>query len=260
MRKPLIAGNWKLHKTIDEAEDLARELCTKLADVHNTEVLLAPSFTAITAVAKICENSPITIGGQNCYPEPQGAFTGEISATQLKDAGCAYVILGHSERRHLFGENDAFINAKAHAVLHTGMRVILCIGETLEQREQGDFFEVLDIQIQHGLKNINATQMEHVVIAYEPVWAIGTGKTASSDDAAEVHAYIRGLLQGIYSLAVAQNTRIIYGGSVKPDNISELMAQVDIDGALVGGASLNAEDFSAIANFPRPLHMAEGSR
>ncbi|MDD2556678.1 MAG: triose-phosphate isomerase [Desulfuromonadaceae bacterium] len=260
MRKPLIAGNWKLHKTINEAKDLAKTLCTKLADVHNTDIVLAPSFTAISAVAEICQESTIKVGGQNCFPEPQGAFTGEVSAAQLNDAGCTYVILGHSERRQLFGEDDAFINAKIHAVLRAGMSAILCVGETLEQREQGDLFEVLGAQVRNGLKDVNDTQMEHVVIAYEPIWAIGTGKTASSDDAAEVHAYIRGLLQGVFSPAVAQNTRIIYGGSVKPDNISELMAQADIDGALVGGASLNAADFAAIANFPRPLHMADTHR
>ncbi len=260
MRKPLIAGNWKLHKTIGEANDLARQLCAKLANVHNTDIVLAPSFTAIAAVVEACKESTIKVGGQNCYPEPQGAFTGEVSAAQLQDAGCEYVILGHSERRQIFNEDDAFINAKMHAVLHAGMYAILCVGETLEQREQGDLFEVLNIQIQRGLKDVSAAQMEHVVIAYEPIWAIGTGKTASSEDAAEVHAYIRGLLQGVYSPAIAQSMRIIYGGSVKPDNISALMAQADIDGALVGGASLNAADFAAIANFPRPLHMADASR
>lgn len=256
MRKPLIAGNWKLHNSIEEAQTLVRELCEKLTDARNTDILLAPSFTSIPGVAQICAASHIKVGGQNCYPEPQGAFTGEVSALQLKDAGCEFVILGHSERRQIFNEDDAFINAKVHAVHEQKMLVILCVGETLEQREQGELFEVINTQIQRGLDGISAEQMEHVVIAYEPVWAIGTGKTASSEDAAEVHAYIRGLLQGVYSHAVAQNTRIIYGGSVKPDNISALMAQADIDGALVGGASLNAADFSAIANFPRPLHMA----
>jgi triosephosphate isomerase len=256
MRKPLIAGNWKLHKTIQEAQTLARELCEKLADVRTSDILLAPSFTSIPAVAQICASSHIKVGGQNCHPEIQGAFTGEVSAMQLKDAGCEFVILGHSERRQLFNEDDAFINSKVHAVMEQEMCAILCVGETLEQRESDQLFEVINTQIQLGLHNISAAQMEQVVIAYEPVWAIGTGKTASSDDAAEVHAYIRGLLQGVYSAEVAQNTRIIYGGSVKPDNISALMAQADIDGALVGGASLNSADFAAIANFPRPLHMA----
>ena len=260
MRKPLIAGNWKLHNCIDEAQALASELCEKLADVHNTDILLAPSFTSVPAVAQICSASHIMVGGQNCYPEPQGAFTGEVSALQLKDAGCEFVILGHSERRQIFNENDTFINAKVQAVLEQGMLAILCVGETLEQREQGDLFEVINTQIQLGLANVSTEQMKHVVIAYEPIWAIGTGKTASSEDAAEVHAYIRGLLQGVYSATVAQNTRIIYGGSVKPDNISALMAQADIDGALVGGASLKTADFSSIANFPRPLHMATNGR
>ena len=257
MRKPLIAGNWKLHKTIQEAQTLARELCEKLADVRTSDILLAPSFTSIPAVAQICASSHIKVGGQNCHPEIQGAFTGEVSAMQLKDAGCEFVILGHSERRQLFNEDDAFINSKVHAVLEQGMCAILCVGETLEQREGDQLFEVINTQIQLGLHNISAKQMEQVIIAYEPVWAIGTGKTASSDDAAEVHAYIRGLPQGVYSAEVARNTRIIYGGSVKPDNISALMAQADIDGALVGGASLKSSDFAAIANFPLPLHMAD---
>jgi triosephosphate isomerase len=260
MRRPLIAGNWKLHNSIDEARTLVGELCEKLTDVRNTDILLAPSFTSIPVAAQICASSHIKVGGQNCYPEPQGAFTGEVSALQLKDAGCEFVILGHSERRQIFKEDDSFINAKVHAVLEQGMLAILCVGETLEQREDGELFEVINTQIQLGLEEISAEQMEHVVIAYEPIWAIGTGKTASSEDAAEVHAYIRGLLQGVYSHTVAQNTRIIYGGSVKPDNISTLMAQADIDGALVGGASLKTADFSAIANFPRPLHMATNGR
>ncbi|MCA1796352.1 MAG: triose-phosphate isomerase [Geobacteraceae bacterium] len=259
MRKPLIAGNWKLHHSIDEAQTLVHELCEKLADVRNSDILLAPSFTSIPAVAQICASSHIKVGGQNCYPEPQGAFTGEVSALQLKDAGCEFAILGHSERRQIFKEDDTFINAKVHAVLEQGMLAILCVGETLEQRENDELFEVINNQIQLGLHNVNAEQMENVAIAYEPIWAIGTGKTASSDDAAEVHAYIRGLLHGVYSAQVAQNIRIIYGGSVKPDNISSLMAQADIDGALVGGASLKAADFAAIANFPRPLHMASAN-
>jgi triosephosphate isomerase len=256
MRKPLIAGNWKLHNSIEEAQTLVRELSEKLADVHNTDIFIAPSFISIPAVSQICVSTPIKVGGQNCYPEAEGAFTGEVSAHQLKDAGCEFVILGHSERRHIFNEDDAFINAKVRSVLDLGMCAILCVGETLEEREDDRLFEVINSQIQGGLKDVEIHQMEQVIIAYEPVWAIGTGKTASSDDAAEVHAYIRGLLQGVYSPEVAQNTRIIYGGSVKPDNISSLMAQADIDGALVGGASLKANDFSAIANFPRPLHMA----
>lgn len=260
MRKPLIAGNWKLHNSIEEAQTLVRQMCDKLADVRNNDILIAPSFTSIPAVVQICASSHIKVGGQNCYPEPQGAFTGEVSALQLKDAGCEFAILGHSERRQIFKENDHFINAKVHAVLEQEMLAILCIGETLEQRDSGDLFEVINTQIQLGLQDVSAEQMEHVVIAYEPVWAIGTGKTASSEDAAEVHAYIRGLLLGKYSSAVAQSTRIIYGGSVKPDNISALMAQADIDGALVGGASLKAEDFCAIANFPRPLHMSTSGR
>ena len=260
MRKPLIAGNWKLNNNIEEAQSLARELCDKLTDVHGSDILIAPSFTAIPAVAQICASSHIKVGAQNCYPKAKGAFTGEVSAPQLKEAGCEFVILGHSERRQIFKEENSFINAKVHAVLEQGMLAILCIGETLEQRENDELFEVISSQIQLGLRNISAEQMANVVIAYEPVWAIGTGKTASSEDAAEVHAYIRGLLQGVYSHAVAQDTRIIYGGSVKPDNISALMAQADIDGALVGGASLKTADFSSIANFPRPLHMATNGR
>lgn len=256
MRKPLIAGNWKLHKTIGQARELAQQLSEKLAAVKGSEIMIAPPFIAIEAVREICKDTNICVGAQNCYPVGEGAFTGEVSAAQLRDAGCTYAIAGHSERRQLFGENDAFINAKIRAIVHEGMNAILCVGESLEQREAGDLFEVINTQIQLGLDGIAAENMDQVVIAYEPIWAIGTGKSASSDDAAEVHAYIRGLLQGVYSADVAGATRIIYGGSVKPDNISSLMAQADIDGALVGGASLEAESFASIANFPRPLHMA----
>ncbi|MBN2643932.1 MAG: triose-phosphate isomerase [Desulfuromonadaceae bacterium] len=256
MRKPLIAGNWKLHKTIAQATELVNSLLEKLADVKDVEIVVAPVFTALPSVCRQSQNSAIMVAAQNCYPQTEGAFTGEVSAPLLADCGCRYVILGHSERRQLFDEQDEFINEKVLSVLAAGLRPILCIGETLEQRDSGELFEVIAYQLRFGLAEVTAEQMTDVVIAYEPVWAIGTGKTATSEEAAEVHAYIRGLLQGLFDHEVAEQTRILYGGSVKPGNIGELMAEADIDGALVGGASLNAEDFSAIVHFPKPLRMS----
>ncbi|SDE45072.1 triose-phosphate isomerase [Desulfuromonas thiophila] len=256
MRKPLIAGNWKLHKTLAEAQELARTLKDKLQDEQRCELVIAPPFTALAAVAEICRDSPLQLAGQNCYPATEGAFTGELSPTLLQDAGCHYVILGHSERRQLLGETDTFINAKVQAALAAGLKVILCVGENLAQREDGELFDVIATQMRLGLAEITSAQMAEVVIAYEPVWAIGTGRTASADQAAEVHAFIRGLLQGQFSSEVSESTRILYGGSVKPDNISSLMAEPDIDGALVGGASLDSASFVAIAHYPRPLRLA----
>ena len=251
MRKPLIAGNWKLNKNIAESESLARALVADLADVTTTEVIIAPIFTVLNRVAAIVEDSPIQLAAQNCYPQETGAFTGELSPLMLKDAGCGAIIIGHSERRQLLGETNEFINLKVHATLNSGMQVILCIGETLEERENEEMLEVLTAQIKGGLANVTAEQMQNLVIAYEPVWAIGTGKTASDDQAQEAHSFIRGLIQGLYSPETAEACRILYGGSVKPDNVDGLMAQDDIDGALVGGASLKAEDFSRIVKFER---------
>ncbi len=249
MRTPLIAGNWKLNKTISEANKLATQLVTGLTGVSDREVVIAPIFTALSSVADIVKNSPIQLAGQNCYPEESGAFTGEISPLFLRDAGCQYVIIGHSERRQLLAETDAFIQQKIVKSLAGGLKPILCIGETLEQRENNQMFDVLTQQIKGALKNLTAERIATLVVAYEPVWAIGTGKTASNEQAQEAHAFIRKLLAELFTPDIAETTRILYGGSVKPGNVDELMAEKDIDGALVGGASLNAEDFIRIVRF-----------
>jgi len=249
MRTPLIAGNWKLNKTISEANKLATQLVTGLTGVSGREVVIAPIFTALSSVADIVKNSPIQLAGQNCYPEESGAFTGEISPLFLRDAGCQYVIIGHSERRQLLAETDAFIQQKIVKSLAGDLKPILCIGETLEQRENNQMFDVLTQQIKGALKNLTAERIATLVVAYEPVWAIGTGKTASNEQAQEAHAFIRKLLAELFTPYIAETTRILYGGSVKPGNVDELMAEKDIDGALVGGASLNAEDFIRIVRF-----------
>jgi len=249
MRKPLIAGNWKLNKTVTDATELVSKLKNAVADIDTVEIMIAPPFTALSRIADLLQGCNITLGAQNCYPEACGAFTGEISAELLKDVGCQTVIIGHSERRQLFNEPDNFINRKMKAALKAGLTAILCIGETLQEREDELMFDVLTTQLQAGLTGLTAEQMQKVVIAYEPVWAIGTGKTASSDEAQEVHSFLRGILQGTVDQPTALATRIIYGGSVKPDNIDGLMAQNDIDGALVGGASLKAGEFERIIRF-----------
>jgi len=249
MRKPMIAGNWKLHKTISEATSLVSELIPAVASNQNVEIVVAPVYTALSKVAETLADSNIKLAAQNCYPEPQGAFTGEVSPLLLKDAGCEYVIIGHSERRQLFAETDKSVNSKALALAESGLGTIFCIGETLEERESGKMFDVLRQQITAGLKDLTANQMQTVVVAYEPVWAIGTGKVATDEQAQEVHAFIRGLLAELYDAQTAAATRILYGGSVKPGNVDGLMTQPDVDGALVGGASLKADDFARIANF-----------
>ncbi len=249
MRRPFIAGNWKLHKTLAESRDLAQQLFVGTADVKDRDIVIAPVFTALAAVTQIVGDTHIGLAAQNCYPADQGAFTGEVSPALLKDAGCGYVIIGHSERRQLFAETDEFINQKVHKCLETGLNPILCIGETLEERETDQMLEVLTRQVKGGLAGLTAEQMEQIVIAYEPVWAIGTGKTATDEQAQEAHSFIRGLVQGLFTPEVSAAVRILYGGSVKPGNVDGLMAQADIDGALVGGASLNAEDFLRIIKF-----------
>ena len=249
MRKPMIAGNWKLHKTISEATSLVSELIPAVASNQNVEIVVAPVYTALSKVAETLADSNIKLAAQNCYPEPQGAFTGEVSPLLLKDAGCEYVIIGHSERRQLFAETDESVNSKALALAESGLGTIFCIGETLEERESGKMFDVLRQQVTAGLKDLTSKQMQTVVVAYEPVWAIGTGKVATDEQAQEVHAFIRGLLAELYDAQTAAATRILYGGSVKPGNVDGLMTQPDVDGALVGGASLKAEDFARIANF-----------
>jgi triosephosphate isomerase len=248
----MIAGNWKLHKTLEESSRLVAELIPDVADNRNVEIVVAPVYTSLGKVAETIAGSNIKLAAQNCYTEPQGAFTGEVSPGLLKDVGCQYVIIGHSERRQLFGETDQLINSKAHALIGAGLGAIFCIGETLDEREAEQMFDVLRRQIRLGLKNLSAEQMVDVVIAYEPIWAICTGKTASNEQAQEAHTFIRALLAELYSEQTAKETRILYGGSVKPGNIDSLMGQPDVDGALVGGASLKAEDFARIVNF-QPL-------
>jgi triosephosphate isomerase len=252
MRRPFIAGNWKLHKTVAEALELANALKAELIDMDDADIVVAPVFTALEQVAKALSGSSITVAAQNCYPEKSGAFTGEVSPALLKDVGCRHVIVGQSERRQLFSETDAFINRKVRALVAEGLTAIFCIGETLEERDGGRMFDVLKRQVSEGLKDLEAAEMTGVVLAYEPVWAIGTGKTATDGQANEAHAFIRGLLLDRFGKQTADATRILYGGSVKPDNVDGLMAMPDIDGTLVGGASLKAADFVRIARFHRP--------
>ena len=249
MRKPMIAGNWKLHKNLAESSTLVAELIPAVADNQSVDIVVAPVYTALGKVAETIAGSNIKLAAQNCYPEPQGAYTGEVSPPLLKDVGCQYVIIGHSERRQLFGESDEQINTKAHALSTTGLGIIFCIGETLEERESDQMFDVLRRQVRMGLRNLSTEQMADVVVAYEPVWAIGTGVTASDEQAQEAHAFIRALVAELYDEQTANATRILYGGSVKPGNVDNLMSQPDVDGALVGGASLKSEDFARIANF-----------
>lgn len=251
MRRPLIVGNWKLHKTLGETLELVNAIKTGSENSTEVDIAVAPVFTALSVARATLAESRVGLAAQNCYPEKQGAFTGEVSPALLKDIGCLFVILGHSERRQLFGEDGAFINRKVHAVIKEGLVAILCIGETLAQREAGTTFDILATQLREGLQKISAEDMKQVVIAYEPVWAIGTGKTATPEQAEEVHAFIRSLLASTFDAGVAQSTRILYGGSVKPDNVDNLMAQPDLDGALVGGASLKSADFLRIINFQK---------
>ena len=249
MRRPLIAGNWKLNLTIAESRELAQQLVNNLTDITDRDIVIAPVFTTLTTVAEVIADSPVQLAGQNCYPQTTGAFTGEVSPQFLCDAGCNYVILGHSERRQLLGETDEFINQKLLKALEAGLKPILCIGETLQEREDKQMPEVLNRQIKGSLANLTVQQMADVIIAYEPIWAIGTGKTATEEQAQQAHAFIRDLLQELFNPEITEKTRILYGGSVKPNNVSGLMAQEDIDGALVGGASLKAEDFIQIVRF-----------
>lgn len=249
MRKPVIAGNWKLFKSIGESVALVNELKPLVANGHGVEIIVAPVFTALSRVSDAIKGSNISLAAQDCYWEEEGAFTGEVAPKLLKDAGCSNVIIGHSERRQYFGETDLTVNKKTKAAIAAGLNAIVCVGETLAERESEQTFSVIETQIQGSLAGLAADDFSHVVIAYEPVWAIGTGKTASDAQAQEVHAFIRQLMARLFNQSVADAVRILYGGSVKPENVKGLMAQVDIDGALVGGASLKAESFAAIATF-----------
>ncbi len=249
MRTPLIAGNWKMHKTIGEATTLVRDLLAGLGALTDREAIVCPPFTALAAIAPLLADSQLGLGAQNLYPEAQGAFTGEVSPLMLKDAGCRYVIIGHSERRQYFGESDAFVNRKIRAALAHGLRPIVCVGESKPQRDAGQAEPIVTAQVRAAFADIPSEQMREVVIAYEPIWAIGTGDTATPADAQAMHAAIRATLRELYNDEIAATVRIQYGGSVKPENIDELMAQPDIDGALVGGASLQAASFLRIIHY-----------
>jgi triosephosphate isomerase len=246
-RRPVLAGNWKMYKLRSEAAALASALRAGLGDALATrDVVVAPPFTAIAAVAEALRGSGIGLAAQNVHFEKEGAFTGEVSAPMLKDAGCTHVIVGHSERRQYFGETDEGVAKKAAAALAHGLTPIVCVGEMLAEREAGRTMDVVGRQVDGALKGLSSEAMAGVLVAYEPVWAIGTGKVATPEQAEEVHAFIRGRVAASHGAATAQGLRILYGGSVKPDNIASLMAQPDVDGALVGGASLTAESFLKI--------------
>ncbi|MBF0452794.1 MAG: triose-phosphate isomerase [Candidatus Magnetomorum sp.] len=248
-RKPLIAGNWKMFKTIDEALITTQQLQKQVGHIKTVDIMIAPPFTAISLVAPFIKDTSIGLSGQNMHWEKEGAYTGEISADMLVNAGCQYVILGHSERRQYFNETDEHINKKVHAALNGGLKPVLCVGETESERDSNKTFSVLDKQIEIGLQGVAIDHVDNVIIAYEPVWAIGTGKTATDEQAQDVHAYLRKRLNDIFKNSAASSIRILYGGSVKPNNIKGLMAMPDIDGALVGGASLDADQFSAIVQY-----------
>ncbi len=248
-RRIIMAGNWKMHKTVDESVVLVERLKETLADVKDREILVCPPFTALSAVAKTLQGSMIQVGGQNLYPAREGAYTGETSPAMLLDVGCAYVILGHSERRQYFQESDQFVNQKLKLALEYGLKPILCLGETLEQRGEGRQKTVVSMQVERGLHEIPAEAMKEVAIAYEPIWAIGTGHTATPQQTDEMHIMIRNTLSGLYGDELAQAVSILYGGSVKPGNVDDLMGQPEVDGALVGGASLDAEGFARIVRF-----------
>lgn len=249
MRKPIIAGNWKMFKTIEESVKTVSELKPKVSNVKDRDIVICPVFTSLRSVCEAAKGSNIKIGAQDLYWEEKGAFTGEISAGQIKDTGCTYVIIGHSERRQFFHETNDTVGKKIHAALKSGLIPIVCVGELLAERESGKTFAVNEKQIREGLGTMSQEQAKAIVIAYEPVWAIGTGKVATPSQAEEVHIYIRKTVASMFGQETAEGIRILYGGSVKPENISELMSQSNIDGALVGGASLEAESFTKIIKY-----------
>jgi len=250
MRRPILAANWKMHKTRGEARAFAKDLLGRVADA-DAEVVIAPPYPALADLADALAGSAVALAAQNVHPEPKGAFTGEVSVAMLADAGCRYAIVGHSERRSLFGESDAFVAAKVEALLAGGLLPIVCVGDTLEQREAGRAESTVADQIAGSLARLPGERAAEVVLAYEPVWAIGTGRTATPEIAQEMHAFIRGQLRERLGAATADAIRIQYGGSVKPDNVADLMGRDDIDGALVGGASLDPESFAAIVRYDR---------
>jgi triosephosphate isomerase (TIM) len=252
MRTAFIAGNWKMFKTVQETVVFVKELRSAVKDAAGVDVVVAPPFTALDAAAEAARNSNIAIAAQDVYWEKEGAFTGEISAGMINEAGAEYVIVGHSERRRLFGESDAIVNRKAIAVIGVGLTPIVCVGETLEEREADQTLNVLDRQVKDGLDRLSADHVGELVIAYEPVWAIGTGRVATAAQAQQAHAHIRTRLRQWFGADAAERCHILYGGSVKPDNIRELIAEADVDGALVGGASLDVRGFAEIVTRSRP--------
>jgi triosephosphate isomerase (TIM) len=248
-RRPLIAGNWKMYKTPDEAAETSQQLVERVAGVTEVDIMIAPTYAALVPVFEVIQNSPVALGAQNLFWENEGAYTGEISASMLKSIGCQYGIIGHSERRQYFGETDETVNKKIQAAIQVGLKPIFCVGETEEERESEQTLSVLDKQVKKGLEGLLSEQLDTLIIAYEPVWAIGTGKTATDDQAQEVHQFIRSLVEKNFDTALSDSIRILYGGSVKPSNVAGLMSMPDIDGALVGGASLDAESFSKIVRY-----------
>ena len=249
MRKPIIAGNWKMYKTIPEAKDLVTGVATKLAGYSDVEVVFCPPFTALSTVKELVRNTSFGLGAQDIYWKEQGAFTGEVSPLMLKDIGCDYVIIGHSERRQYFHETDETVNQKVKAAIAAGIKPIICVGESLAQREAGETQTLIKGQTEKALAGIDAAVIPQIVIAYEPIWAIGTGKSSNGSDANEVCGLIRSTVAALFGNAAAQQMRIQYGGSVKGENIKEFMDQPEIDGALVGGASLDPDSFIKIIKF-----------
>jgi triosephosphate isomerase (TIM) len=252
MRIPFIAGNWKMFKTVHEAVLFAKELRSIVKDVSDVEMVVAPPFTAVAAVAEALRNTNVGVAAQNLHWEREGAFTGEISAGMITEAGAEYVIIGHSERRRLFNETDATVARKVTAAIEAGLTPIVCVGETLEERERNETLAVLDRQVKDGLDRLTAEQIAELVVAYEPVWAIGTGRNATAAQAGEAHSHIRQRLGEWFGAPAAEQCHVIYGGSVKPENIAELVREPDVDGALVGGASLDVRSFVTIVTRSRP--------
>ena len=249
MRRPIIAGNWKMYKTRTETSAFFDALIPEIQDVEHCDIIVAPPYTALATAVEETDGTRVAISAQDVHWEKEGAFTGEVSVRMLLDAGCAYVIIGHSERRQYFGESDESVEKKTRAAVHARLNAIVCVGETLSERDAAQAAEIVQRQMRHGLGRLTESDLSHIIVAYEPVWAIGTGRTATPEIAAEMHAEIRKTFAGIYGAAAADALRILYGGSVKPDNISTLMKKEDIDGALVGGASLDPASFAAIIKY-----------
>ena len=256
-RRPFIAGNWKMNLSLQEAVELVKAVVDGVEGGRGPEVMIAPPFTKLAVISELLKGKPVKLGAQDMHWEASGAYTGEVSPLHLKDVGCTHVILGHSERRKLFGETDTSVRKKVQAAIQHKLVPVVCIGETLEEREAGRTLKVLETQVKGGLEGFAPADLSNLIVAYEPVWAIGTGKTATPDQAEQAHLFIRKQLAGLYSQALADSVRILYGGSVTPENIDSLMAQPDLDGALVGGASLKPVSFLRIVHFKE---LAHGSR